>query len=75
MKATNENLLRGCIQEAQYASTSLTQAISGIEASAVPNTTREAQAIRLLKANAQAINMLLGLFELTGAEAIPIWPT
>jgi hypothetical protein len=74
MRSSNENLFRGCMQEAQVASTSLTQAIAGIEASAVPGTIREAQVVRLLNANARAIVLLLSLMDLTEHEQ-PIWPT
>ena len=73
MRSSNENLFRGCMQEAQVASTSLTQAIAGIEASAVPGTIREAQVVRLLNANARAIVLLLSLMDLTENEQ-PIWP-
>jgi hypothetical protein len=62
------------MQEAQVASISLTQAIAGIEASAVPGTIREAQVVRLLNANARAIVLLLSLMDLTEHEQ-PIWPT
>jgi hypothetical protein len=61
------------MQEAQVASTSLTQAIAGIEASAVPGTIREAQVVRSLNANARAIVLLLSLMDLTEHEQ-PIWP-
>lgn len=74
MRSSNENLFRGCMQEAQVASISLTQAIAGIEASAVPGTIREAQVVRLLNANARAIVLLLSLMDLTEHEQ-PIWPT
>jgi len=62
------------MQEAQVASTSLTQAIAGIEASAVPGTFREAQVVRLLNANARAIVLLLSLMDLNEHEQ-PVWPT
>jgi hypothetical protein len=62
------------MQEAEVASTSLTQAIAGIEASAVPGTIREAQVVRLLTANARAITLLLSLMNSTEHEQ-PIWPT
>jgi len=62
------------MQEAQFAISSLTQAIAGIEASAVPGTTREAQVVRLLKANSQSIVLLLSLMILNEQEE-PIWPT
>jgi hypothetical protein len=75
MKVINENQLRGCIQEAQRASVALTQAIAGIETSAVPRSLREAQVFRLLtKANAQ-INLLLSVVELTGHDEVQSWPT
>ena len=73
MRASNETLFRGCRQEAQIACTSLTQAINGIAASAVPGTIKEAQALRLLKANVGAINLLLSLLQTEQEE--PIWPT
>jgi hypothetical protein len=75
MIVTNENQLRGCVQEAQRASVALTHAIIGIETSAVPRSTREAQVFRLLKANTQAINMLLSVIELTGQDEVELWPT
>jgi hypothetical protein len=75
MKVINENQLRGCIQEAQRASVALTQAIAGIETSAVQRSLREAQVFRLLKANAQAIKMLLSVIELTGQDEVQLWPT
>jgi hypothetical protein len=62
------------MQEAQVASTSLMQAIAGIEASAVPRTIREAQVVRLLNANARSIIMLLSIMDLTEQEQ-PVWPT
>jgi hypothetical protein len=75
MKVTNENMLRGCIQDAQSASVLLTQAIVGIGTCAVPRSPREAQVFRLLRANAQAINLLLSAIELTGQEHVRSWPT
>jgi hypothetical protein len=75
MKVTNENQLRGCVQEVQVACVSLTQAIVGIETCAVPRSPREAQVFRLLSANTLAINLLLSLIELTGPEDEPSWPT
>ena len=75
MKVTNENQLRGCVQEAQVACASLTQAIVGLSTCAVPCSPKEAQVFRLLSANTLAINMLLSVIELTGQEEEPLWPT
>lgn len=75
MKVTNENQLRGCVQEAQVACASLTQAIVGLKTCAVPCSPKEAQVFRLLSANTLAVNMLLSVIELTGQEEEPLWPT
>jgi hypothetical protein len=74
MKVTNENMLRGCIQDAQGASVLLTQAIVGIGTCAVPRSPREAQVFRLLRANVEAINLLLLALEWR-EEDVKSWPT
>jgi hypothetical protein len=71
MNITNENLLRGCIQEAQCASVSLTQAIAGIETCAWPQSRKEVQVLRLLRANSEAISLLLQSIDLTRDEGEP----
>ncbi len=71
MKVTNENMLRGCIQEAQTASILLTQAIAGIRTCASPQSPQEARVFWLLRTNSRAIdeiNNLLDAIELTGHE-------
>jgi hypothetical protein len=75
MVITNENMLRVCIQDAQGASVLLTQAIVGIGTCAVPQSPREAQVFRLLRANLEAINLLLSTFEWTAHEFVQSWPT
>jgi hypothetical protein len=65
----NENMLRGCLQEAQTASVLLTQAIAGIGTCALPRTLEEAQVSRLLR-DARAIQLRLLAIELTGQDEL-----
>jgi hypothetical protein len=74
MKVTNdENMLRGCIQDAQSASVLLTLAIVGIGTCTVPRSPREAKVFRLLRA-VEAINLLLLALEWR-QEDVNSWPT
>ena len=75
MVITNENMLRGCIQDAQGASILLAQAIVGMGTCAAPRSPREAQVFRLLRANLEAINLLLSTFEWAVHEDVKSWPT
>jgi hypothetical protein len=71
----NENLFRGCIQEAQIASFLLTQAIVAIGECASPQTPSEERTFRLLRVSTYNINLLLTSIPLTGQEDICSWPT